>query len=214
VISESTRAALLESVRCDPSKVRVIHNNVSDEFRPMSRSFDRENPRVLQIGTGWNKNVERVAEALTGIRCRLAIVGELSSAQISTLLCHGIDYENLIGLSREALVAEYAASDLLVFASIYEGFGLPIIEAQAIGRPVVTSNISAMPEVAGDAACFVDPIEVSSIRAGILRVIDDENYRRQLVDAGFHNVERFRTAAVAARYEALYREIADCGKAA
>jgi hypothetical protein len=70
-----------------------------------------------------------------------------------------------------------------------------------------------MPEVAGDSACLVDPHNAASIRAGVLRVIGDESYRRGLVKAGHLNVERFRTLAVAERYAALYREIAAKGKA-
>jgi glycosyltransferase involved in cell wall biosynthesis len=207
-ISAATRAALLASVRCDPDKVRVIHNSVSDEFQPASGQFNPQRPRILQIGTGWNKNVERVAEALEGVPCKLAIIGHLSVAQIEVLRRHRIDYENHVGLSREALAAQYAQADMLSFASIYEGFGLPIVEAQAVGRPVVTSDLQPMPEVAGGGACLVNPFDVASIRAGVLRVIDDAGYRERLVSAGYHNAERFRTAVVAEHYAAVYREIA------
>ena len=207
-ISGTTRSALLGSVRCDPAKIRVIHNPVSDEFGPAPRPFDAVRPRILQMGTKPNKNIERVAEALEGISCRLAIVGQLSDAQTAALRRHGIDWESHVGLSREALVQQYVEADMLVFASTYEGFGLPIVEAQAVGRPVVTSALSSMPEVAGDAACFVDPFDAASIRAGVLRVIENESYRTQLVESGFRNVERFRTSAVAEQYAALYREVA------
>ena len=207
-ISEATRRALLDSVRCDPAKVRVIHNPVSEEFRPVPRPFDTASPRILQIGTRPNKNVERVAEALAGIPCRLAVVGPLSDEQAATLRRHGIDWESHVGLSREGLVAQYTEADMLVFVSTYEGFGLPIVEAQAVGRPVVTSDLSSMPEVAGNAACLVDPVDIASIRAGVLRVIGDESYRTQLIEAGFRNAERFRAGAVAEEYAALYREIA------
>ena len=205
-ISETTRAALLASVRCDPDKIRVIHNNVSDEFRPTFRTFDQGVRGYSKVGTTSNKNLERVAEALMGVSCRLVIIGELTEIQVSVLRGHAIDYENHVGLSREALVAEYAAADILVFASTYEGFGLPIVEAQAVGRPVVTSNISSMPEVAGDAACLVDPLDIMSIRAGIIRVIEDDEYRAHLIAVGFRNAERFQAAAVAEQYAAVYRK--------
>ena len=70
---------------------------------------------------------------------------------------------------------------MLTFVSTYEGFGLPILESQATGRPVVTSNVSSMPEVAGDAACLVNPYDADSIREGILRVINDDAYRKDLM---------------------------------
>lgn len=209
VISESTRSQLLASVRCNPSKVRLIHCNVSEEFQSAPRIFESSRPNILQIGTGLNKNIERVAEALTGLNARLVIVGPLSQAQRDALARNRIDYENHVGLSREALRAQYEACDLLVFASTYEGFGLPIVEAQAVGRPVVTSNLLSMPEVAGEAACFVDPLDVASIRDGVLRVINDADFRNRLVVAGFQNAARFRVGLIATAYAALYREIAD-----
>lgn len=208
-ISETTRQALLASVRCDQAKVRVIHNSVSAEFQPAPKTFDTGCPRILQIGTKPNKNLERVAAALEGLSCRLVVVGELTPPQEDVLRRHGIAFDNRVGLSREELLAEYVAADLVLFASTYEGFGLPIVEAQAVGRPVVTSNLSSMPEVAGEGACLVDPFEAASIRAGVDRVIADEPYRQGLVDRGFANAARFSAAAVAERYAALYREIAE-----
>jgi glycosyltransferase involved in cell wall biosynthesis len=207
-ISESTRKALLESVRCDPTKVRVIHNSVSDEFQPSVKTFDRTCPRILQIGTKPNKNLERVVQAIQGRRCRLVIVGALSTMQRETLRRYCVEYENHVGLTRKELAAQYAEADMLVFASTYEGFGLPVVEAQAVGRPVVASNLLSMPEVAGDGACLVDPFDVGSIRAAVQRIIEDEEYRKQLIQDGYHNVERFRASAVAERYAALYREVA------
>jgi glycosyltransferase involved in cell wall biosynthesis len=96
---------------------------------------------------------------------------------------------------------------MVIFASTYEGFGLPIIEANAVGRPVVTSDIYSMPEVAGDAACLVNPFDVSNIRTGVLRVIQDESYRRKLIENGFKNVERFKPNAIAQQYLELYKEL-------
>jgi glycosyltransferase involved in cell wall biosynthesis len=84
---------------------------------------------------------------------------------------------------------------------------MPIIEAQWVERPVVTSNCSSMPEVAGAAACLVDPFDVGSIRAGILRVINDEPYRERLIELGRENRERFSLAQVAHQYGALYERV-------
>ncbi|MFC5385288.1 glycosyltransferase family 4 protein [Aquamicrobium segne] len=208
-ISEATRSALLASVRCDPAKVHVIHNPVSDEFQPTPHCFNAKKPRILQIGTGWNKNLERVAEALEGISCQLVVIGSLSDKQVEALHHYKIDYENHVGLSREALVAQYVDADILIFVSTFEGFGLPIVEAQAVGRPVITSALSPMPEVAGEGACLADPFDVASIRAAVLEVIEDENYRIGLAESGLRNVEQFRTHAVGEKYAELYRKIAE-----
>lgn len=206
-ISECTRAALLKSVRCSPAKVQVIHCPVSSEFQPKPSQWNAACPRILHIGTTPNKNIDRVAEALSRIQCCLVVVGPMTPAQVAVLIQHGIKYENPVGLSRAALVEEYAKSDLLLFVSTYEGFGLPIVEANAVGRPVVTSNLSSMPEVAGAAACLVDPYRVEEIRAGVLKVMGDVEYREQLIAAGHVNAKRFRAESVAAQYAALYREV-------
>jgi glycosyltransferase involved in cell wall biosynthesis len=207
VVSEATRQQVLRHLRCDPDKVRVIYCNVSEEFKAVELPFNVSRPRLLQIGTSANKNLERVAAALVGVNCELAIIGRLSPMQIYALKQHHVRYENFVDLSREALVEQYLRCDMVVFVSTYEGFGLPIVEANAVGRAVVTSNIWSMPEVAGGAACLVDPFDVASIRAGICWVIEDSAYREHLVKRGFENVKRFRIESIAAQYAALYRSM-------
>jgi len=97
---------------------------------------------------------------------------------------------------------------MVVFASLAEGFGLPIIEANAIGRPVVTSNLSPMKEVAGDAGCLVNPCDVTDIRDGIRRVIGDDEYRNALIERGYENAQRYRADVVARQYARLYEYLA------
>jgi glycosyltransferase involved in cell wall biosynthesis len=141
------------------------------------------------------------------MRCRLVIVGELSAEQISVLRESGVDYENHVAVPRLDLPELYRRADLVIFASIYEGFGLPIVEANAVGRPVVTSSVASMPEVGGDAACYVDPLDSTSIRAGVERVCRNTGYRRELIERGFRNVERFRTPLIAGQFADLYRRV-------
>jgi glycosyltransferase involved in cell wall biosynthesis len=101
----------------------------------------------------------------------------------------------------------YAEADIMLFPSVHEGFGLPIIEAQATGRPVLTSQLEPMISVSGGAACLVDPFNTESIRSGIQKIISDEPYRRELVEKGFKNVERFQLKQVALQYRDLYEEL-------
>jgi glycosyltransferase involved in cell wall biosynthesis len=206
-ISQFTKDRLLASLECPPEKIVTIHCPVSAAFRPKPKPFRSEDPVLLQMGTDWNKNLPRVAEALRGIRCRLIVVGAMDEAQRQCLAGNGIQYTQYQGISEEKLVGIYEGCDLLLFASLYEGFGLPIVEAQAVGRPVLTSNRCSMPEVAGDAACLVDPESAESIRQGVLKILEDQSYRDGLIERGFENVKRFAAARIAAQYAELYREM-------
>lgn len=207
-VSESAKTELLKYVRCAPEKVRVVPDCIAEVFHRSPKEFNAQCPRILQVGTGRNKNLARVIEALTGIPCQLHIIGELDPQNERALRQCGIDYVVSTNLNGGQMLESYQQCDVLVFVSTYEGFGLPILEANAIGRPVITSNVSSMPEVAGGAACLVDPFSVDSIRAGILRVINDNAYRHNLIERGCANAERFSADSIAAQYAEIYRELA------
>jgi glycosyltransferase involved in cell wall biosynthesis len=207
VISQFTKQEVLKHLRCDPVKIEVVYCTVSPEFTASPYVFNQDCPTILQVGTNYNKNIDRVAVALDGVRCRLVVVGPLSARQASMLREHGIDFENHVDVPRDELPILYQHADLVMFASVYEGFGLPIVEANAVGRPVITSRVASMPEVGADAACYVDPYDTASIRAGVERICRDEVYRQQLISNGFRNVERFRTPAIAQQFAKLYRRV-------
>jgi len=207
VVSQATKDEVLRYVSCNPDKIRVIPNFISDRYAPRPKPFNARRPVILQVGTAFNKNVERLIEALAGIPCQLVIIGKLTEAQVVLLARHRINYANAYNLSEEELVRQYEGCDLLAFVSTYEGFGMPILEAQTVERPVVTSNVLSMPEVAGGGACLVDPYSVTAIREGILRVIGDEVYRNGLIAKGRENVKRYSLTSVAGTYTRLYEEM-------
>jgi glycosyltransferase involved in cell wall biosynthesis len=176
-------------------------------FTSFPRAFDESGYRVLHIGTNPNKNLLRVVDALRGLPCHLRVIGCLNSEQRRCLDESGLDYSDAFNLTDAEMVSEYHSSDMVVFVSTYEGFGMPILEGQATGRPVVTSNLPSMTEVAGDGACLVDPFEVASIRAGIERVATDSGYRGRLIANGFVNVAGYTREVVGEMYGALYVDV-------
>jgi glycosyltransferase involved in cell wall biosynthesis len=206
-ISAATKKTLLNYINIDPDRVRVMYIPVADLMEYTPKPFDKDNITILQIGTKKNKNILRLVEAIKDIPCTLEIVGVLEDEQLALLEKYNIKYNNHVNISNEALKDCYTNADLLAFVSTHEGFGMPIVEAQIVGRPVITSNLLSMPEVAGDGAHIVDPYDVEAITTGIKKIIEDEDYREKLVKNGVVNAERFDAKKIANQYADLYREI-------
>lgn len=204
-ISQTTKDELVRVTGCSPQKIRVIPDCVSDVFKHDPREFNPM-PTVLMIGTLPHKNLERTLEALTEIPCRLHVIGRLSEQQRRLLA--DFEHANEFDLTSAQMAQAYRDCDIVCFASLYEGFGMPILEAQATGRVVLTSNLSSMPEVAGGGACLVDPNDVQSIREGLERIINEPEYRTELIERGRHNVAQYTAERVAEMYAEIYRELA------
>jgi glycosyltransferase involved in cell wall biosynthesis len=211
-VSEATRRDVLEWVPEVSGKIRVIKNCIPEEFARVPHEFDEECPTILQVGTGPRKNLGMVAQAIEGLRCHLRIIGGLSDTQRDQLDRAGIEYSSASEVPDAQMVREYERADMLVFASTLEGFGMPIIEAQMVGRPGVTSRRDPKRSVSGEAASLVDPASVERIRRGIQRVIEDREFREWCGERGFENARQYRPEKVAGEYAELYRELsrADC----
>jgi glycosyltransferase involved in cell wall biosynthesis len=207
VISDFTRNRLLDACSIRASKVRVIPCCVAPHFIRKDRDWPLGRPRLLQIGTTSNKNLVRVVEACEGLDVHLIVVGHLTERDRHLLSSSDTQWEAYQDLMPHQVADLYAASDLIIFVSTYEGFGLPILEAQAVGRPVITSNISPMSEVAGEGALKVDPFDVDSIRNGLQRLLAHPKLRNELVEKGFENVKQYSATAIAAQYADVYREV-------
>jgi glycosyltransferase involved in cell wall biosynthesis len=211
VVSEYTRRELLDWVPNPRARIRVIPPPVPRGLERSPAPPRSERLRLLQVGTAENKNLLRVIDACEGLPVRLVIVGALARAARARLDALRVDFENSVELDATALAREYQACDALIFASTYEGFGLPILEAQWVGRPVITSRICSMPEASGGAACLVDPFDVADIRRAIRRLIEDNAFCAQLIERGFDNAARHAPERIAAAYAELYREAARAG---
>ena len=206
-ISEFTKNDILKYVNCDPEKIKVIPVAISSRFKYVPKKFNTDKPELLQIGGAPNKNLSRIIEAISGMNVRLSIIGVISDINLKLLHEKSISYTNYLNLSDDEIMERYISCDVLVFPSTFEGFGMPILEAQAVGRPVITSNLCSMPEVGGNGVCLVDPFDVNSIREGISKVISDSIYRENLIETGKLNVQRYHPDLIANMYFELYQAI-------
>lgn len=206
-ISVKTRDEIIALYPQYEKKIEVISCSYSKRFKFHDYRFHQDNPIVLIVGTAWNKNLMRIIEAVDGIKCRLDIIGKLGKDEIVLLEKEHIEYRNYIGLTDDEMVERYVESDMLCFPSVYEGFGVPIIEAQAVGRPVITSRISPLSDVAGNGAILVNPESISEIREAIEKIILDNQLRLELIRLGKKNVSKYAPEKIAAQYVEVYQAI-------
>lgn len=206
-ISEKTRNEIINLMPSAKEKISVIPNCVTVSVDPFKKNEIIDKPEILIVGTRNNKNIDSIFDALRGLNVKLTIIGELSWEEKSKLKDYGLNYENFINISDVEVEQLYRNANILCFPSFYEGFGLPILEAQAKNCAVITSKISPLKEVAGNAAVLVDPNSVSEIKNALIKLINDHNFRNQMVLAGKENVKKYLPQTVANLYINLYKEI-------
>ena len=207
VISEFIKNELITLTRIPASKIIVVHDCISPDIKPSDREFNSTRPVILQIGTTPNKNLNRVITAVQGLEVSLVIIGKLTEDDIRSLQQHHIVYENYFNLPYSEVLDKYRNADIVLFASLYEGFGLPILEANAIGKPVITGNNTSLPEVAGDAALVIDAENTDAIRQAVVSLIEDGDLRSELVRKGYENIKRFQPDAIGKQFAGIYSEI-------
>jgi len=207
-VSEATKEDVLkEATWFDPTKITVIPTVVPQHFKPRNAEPNNRKPIALHIGVAENKNLRGHAEALRGLDVHLRIIGEPSDADHRMLKQLGVEYSTQTKLTDAEMQEAYATSDFLLFASTLEGFGMPILEAQMVGLPVITSNIEPMNEVAGDGAELCDPLDSNAIRGCIERVTSNAQLRKNLIQKGTTNCRRFSPEESARMMHQLYKEM-------
>jgi glycosyltransferase involved in cell wall biosynthesis len=232
-VSESSKRDILRFVDASPDKIDVIYNAYDERFTVEPREEDVVRVReryqlhdefVFYAGNVKpHKNLQRLIEAFDLVRKRgldhlkLVIIGdEISKYTALRRAVHQHQlhkYVRFLGyMPEETLAVMYRLAGVFVFPSLYEGFGLPPLEAMASGTPVVTSNVSSLPEVAGDAAVLVDPYDAQAIADGIHRVLTDETLRRDLRKKGVARAGQFSWEASVRRVHKIYRQVAADGQ--
>ena len=206
-ISETVKNQLINRFPFVRNKICSIYDPLDPMYSFLEKPFNKQEPVILHIGTAKNKNLERVVQALKGIHCCLHIIGRKVKFYEQLLKESGLSYVYRSNLSDEEMLKEYENADIISFPSLYEGFGMPIIEGQAVGRVVLTSNLNPMREIAGGAAVLVNPYSVVDIRNAFLMLINDDKLRNELIKKGIKNAARFNAEHIAIEYSVLYDKI-------
>lgn len=228
-VSNATKKDIIRLFNVPANKIKVVYEAASKEFsetaepshaEPAFKKNDITLPFVLAIGNPKShKNWERLIKSFALITNKipvhkLVLVGPAKPLSATARLHNLIDEYNLGGkvifvdyVESKYLPAFYNAADVFVFPSLYEGFGLPVVEAMACGTPVITSNVSSLPEVAGEAGLLVDPFNIEELSEAILKVVTDNRLKRSLAKKGIEQVLRFSWEKTAKETLKIYYEI-------
>lgn len=226
--SQATKDDLVELYKTPPDKITVLLGGVNPEFRPITDAHARQvvraryslppNPYIFSVGTVQpRKNYARLVQALAALGPQHADVhlviaggrGWLDAPIYQTVRDLGMgERVHFTGFVRdEDLPVLYSDAVCLAYPSLYEGIGLPVLEAMACATPVVTSTISSLPEVAGDAALLIDPYDVEALAGALRRLLDDSALRETLVARGARQAAFFTWERAASQLLAVYRQM-------
>jgi glycosyltransferase involved in cell wall biosynthesis len=237
-VSKFTRSDIIRIYRIRPANIEVVYNAIDERFRRghasladrdlIAQRYQVNYPFLLYAGNiKAHKNVVRIIEAFSVLKASLAkegrfpdlkliIIGDelskhpdLRRTVIKGAVQNDVRFLGFVPI--DVLRIFYDAAKVFVFPSLYEGFGLPPLEAMAHGTPVVASNLTSLPEVVGNAAVLVNPENVFEIMRAVHRVLVDQPLRERLKARGYEQVEKFSWETSAARTLEIYREVASRG---
>ncbi len=224
-VSENTKKDLMSLRGIAESRIEVIYPGVDDACflgDPTDGAARRERyglkkPYLLNVGTlEPRKNIGRLLEAYTGLKPSLREEHDLIlvgmegwlSPRVMDQLRSGIPGVRWLDyVPKEDLLAIISGATLCVYASLYEGFGFPVVECMAAGVPVIASRAGSLPEISGDAAVLVDPLSVEEIRAAIERLLLSPETRRRMIEAGRKQAQRYRWENTAGRTWAFFESV-------
>jgi glycosyltransferase involved in cell wall biosynthesis len=212
-VSVSTKKDLVELLGFSPKKIAVIYEAANRNFKPVGRQLPMAiaskccitQPYILALGTREpRKNLKRIMAAFARLGTdtwQLVIVGNFGWGEDikpqANVVVTGF-------VADEELPALYSGAEVFVYPALYEGFGLPVLEAMQCGTPVVTANIASLPEVAGDAAVLVEPTSTEAIASGIKKALGN---RRELIAKGHQQAKKFSWEETARQTLAVYKSI-------
>ena len=231
-VSEFSKKDIMKKVGVPEDKISVIPNGLRDPFqvnagrqKSLRQKFNLDRPFVLNVGgIHERKNIPRLLRSYAALLKKekypgkLVITGAASGPPYQEkmrTLCEGVIAEQNIGeyvvftgfITEEELDSLFRMADFLIYPSLYEGFGIPILEAMKMGLPVITSNVTAMPEVARDAAFLVDPYSVKAMTQAMGSVWKETSLRKDLVKKGKERARSYTWPSIAESYIKLYKKV-------
>lgn len=198
-VSQATKRDLLEVSSIPEEKIEVIYEAPTGDFQPrpekeverFRKKYHLPDRFILAIGgVGERRNLKRIKQASDDYH--LVIAGQ-----------------TLPWLDTQELELLYKAASVLLYCSLYEGFGLPIVDAFACGLPVISSNVSSMPEIAGEAAILVDPFDVEDMEKNLKMVMEDQVLRKDMIQKGFKQVKKFSWQKTAQQTAEIYQRLVE-----
>ncbi len=215
-VSENTRQDAIRILGIAPEKIVTIHSGVPEEYFD-AKAGEVAKPYVLFVGTiEPRKNLDTLLDAWSGMRFAeafdLVIAGPpgWSSDRVMARLEQGVAGVRYLGYVPESdMPSLTGAATAFVYPSLYEGFGFPVAQAMAAGVPVITSNTSCLPEIAGDGALFVDPRSAADLRGALERLLDSESLRRELAAKGRIRAARYRWEGCARKSLEFFRGLVE-----
>ncbi len=221
-ISKQTKHDLVDYFDLPSKKIKVIYQSINPLFFQQGNEEARQQVRekyqlpskfLLTVGTiEARKNLFCILKAMEQLPgdLPLVIVGQKTSYLDSLQPLVEKLNKRLIFLHQindQELSLLYQLARVMIYPSVFEGFGLPVAEAQASGCPVITSSVSSLPEAGGEGAHYIKPPNYNELSAGIKQILNDEDYRNQLIEKGFQNAQRFTPEAYATQLMKLYQKV-------
>lgn len=213
-VSEFSKREINEVYGVSEKKISIIYNAVSGDFAHSESSEKKEAYLLAVSSPNYHKNFHGMIEAflkIKGPNCKLKVIGKASTSfavqDYTQLLKETGNIEFLGRVEDEQLVKLYQNALAFVFPSFYEGFGIPPLEAQACGCPVISSNTASMPEVLADSVVYFSPEDTDMMAEVMMKIISDEDLRSDLIMAGQENVKRFSWDTSATKISAILDEL-------